>query len=267
MPIWGDLIALIPFVLIAIVIAFLVFMAWQWRRAAPVNRPRLIPRAAGVPPPGVHVSAPSRWPFVAPIALTLLFFALVVPPRDAAGHSTAPFNVPLLVAGLIVGLITVVGWLREAMAEWRHAALVEEGSGGHGALMATGAAIALPSGTWRGSSAAAPSVPLIAAAPSVALPEGVHLPGPSPWPFFAPVAIAVVFLGLIFNPFLIVGGIVMGVIAAGGWLRDANREWRSTDRVGHAVPATMEGREAWPRRLVPLYGAVFAISLLLAFLP
>jgi plastocyanin len=98
-------------------------------------------------------------------------------------------------------------------------------------------------------------------------PPGVHMPGPSPWPFFAPIALAVIFFGLIFSPFLIIGGVVLGVISAAGWLRDANREWRSTDEFGHAVPATRDPVRAWPRRLVPVFGAIIALSLVLALLP
>jgi plastocyanin len=93
------------------------------------------------------------------------------------------------------------------------------------------------------------------------------MPGPSPWPFFAPIGIALAFYGLIFNPFLIVGGVALGVIAAIGWLRDANREWRSTEVVGHAVPTYVDPVQAWPRRLVPVFAVVIAVSVTLAVLP
>ena len=44
-------------------------------------------------------------------------------------------------------------------------------------------------------------------------PAGVHMPGPSPWPFFAPIALTVMLLGLIFSPVLLVGGLILGIIA------------------------------------------------------
>ena len=89
-------------------------------------------------------------------------------------------------------------------------------------------------------------------------PEGVHLPAPSPWPFFAPIAFAVMLLGLIFSPFLLLTGIVLGVIAAAGWLLEAGREWRSTDAYGHAIPATRDPAKVWPRQLVPVFAVVIA---------
>jgi plastocyanin len=303
MPVWSDLIALIPFVLIAVVAAYLLFTAWQWRRAAPRNRPRLIARYAGSPPPGVHVAAPSRWPFVVPIGLAGLLFAVVLPAERA--------NVPLLFIGLltsliwlvgqwrwlfliggiasvvaalllpateawtwlitlslIVALIAAFGWGRDAMSEWRHTALVAETGAGALAAVAQPALAAGP--------ATAALVPAAASAPAAAAPAeeaprepppGVHMPGPSPWPFFAPIGLAVMFYGIIFNPILIVGGIILGLISAGGWLLDASREWRSTEAVGHAEPRTRDPREAWPRLLVPLFAVVIVVTVVIAFVP
>ena len=98
-------------------------------------------------------------------------------------------------------------------------------------------------------------------------PPGVHMPGPSPWPFFAPIALVVIFYGVIFSPALIVGGVVMGVIAAAGWLLDANQEYASTEAVGHAIPKTRDPRAVWPRRLLSVYALVIVVSLLVAGLP
>jgi plastocyanin len=135
------------------------------------------------------------------------------------------------------------------MREWRSTA-----AGGHVAAMA----VALPAATTA----------LIPAASSAAVveypepPAGVHMPGPSPWPFFAPIALVVMLFGLIFSAVLLVGGLILGIIAAAGWLLDAGQEYRSTEAVGHAVPRTRDPRAVWPRRLVPLYGAVIVISFL-----
>ena len=93
------------------------------------------------------------------------------------------------------------------------------------------------------------------------------MPGPSPWPFFAPIALAVMLLGVIFSGVLIVGGLVLGIIAASGWLLESSHEYRSTEAVGHAVPLTRDPRQVWPRRLVPLYGAVIVISFLGMLVP
>src|SRR3954467_5395074 len=122
LPNWSDLIALLPWVLIAIVIAGLLWLALAWMRTSDRNRSRgAKPLGGGAPPPGVHMPGPSRWPFVAPIGAALLLFAFALPPKDAPGNATGPFNIQLLALGLIVVLISIGGWLWDAMREWRAA--------------------------------------------------------------------------------------------------------------------------------------------------
>ena len=258
LPNWTDLIALIPWVLIALVIAWLLFTAMQWQRAGTRNRSR-VPRrlAGGAPPPGVHRPGPSRWPFVAPIGAFLILLAFALAPRDAAGNSPLPFQPLLFGAGLVVTLVGIAGWLRDSMREWR---TTEQG--GHGTLAMAGAqAAALPAGYAGGSALVA--APREAPEP----PEGLHLPAPSPWPFFAPIAFAVMLLGLIFGAFLLLTGIVLGIIAAAGWLMEAGREWRTTDEYGHAIPATRDPAKVWPRRLVPVFAVVIAIGFMVTLAP
>ena len=60
---------------------------------------------------------------------------------------------------------------------------------------------------------------------------------------------------------------MLGVIAAAGWLIDANREYSSTEAVGHAVPRTRDPRAVWPRRLVRVYFWVIVVSLVRGGLP
>ncbi|MGZ8501349.1 MAG: cupredoxin domain-containing protein [Candidatus Limnocylindrales bacterium] len=57
------------------------------------------------PPPGVHMPGPSFRPVVAAIALTVLMFGLV-------------FGGWLLAVGLLMLVISLVGWLRDARAEY-----------------------------------------------------------------------------------------------------------------------------------------------------
>ena len=57
------------------------------------------------PPPGVHMPGPSFRPVIAAIALTVLMFGLV-------------FKGWLLAVGLIMLVISLVGWLRDARAEY-----------------------------------------------------------------------------------------------------------------------------------------------------
>ena len=256
LPNWSDLIALLPWVLIVLVLAYLAHTALQWRRAGERTRPRVAPRlAGGAPPPGVHMPGPSRWPFVVPIGAALLLFAVALPGEGV------PFNPLFLALGLLVTFIAIAGWLWDAMREWRTTAV-----GAHGAH-------AGPAITGGNSTALAlrPGRALVPVAEPefvyVEPPPGVHMPGPSPWPFFAPIGATLVLFGLIFSSILILGGVILFVIAAAGWLRDAGKEYRSTEAVGHAIPETRDPSKAWPRRLSPIFAAVIALSVLATLAP
>lgn len=266
MPDWAGLIALIPLLFVILLVAAFVYLAWMWRRAGSRNRSRLPRRlAAGAPPPGVHLPGPSRWPFVLPVGAALIIFGLVVLPRDEAGQATAPFNAPLLALGLVVTLVAIVGWLRDAMREWRTTAVASDSVAG---VLAPGTrpigGLPAHAGTG-GRREAAVVVPRRVAPPEP--PPGVHMPGPSPWPFFAPIGMTVLLFGLILSPVLAIAGLAMSVIAAAGWLGEASHEYRSTEQVGHAVPRTRDPAQAWPRRLVPVYVGVAAVALLLILAP
>ncbi len=269
LPNWSDLIRLLPWVLIALVIGWLLFTALQWRRAAAPNRSRVPARLrGGAPPPGIHMPGPSRWPFVVPIGAAILLFSFVLVPRDAQQNPTQPLNPPLFALGMIVTIVAILGWLRDAMREWRD---TEHGvhepayavAGGHAAALMPTAGGALVAAR-HGAMVTSPAEPEFVA---VEPPPGVHMPGPSPWPFFLPIAATVMLFGFIFSSVLIVGGLILAVIGLGGWLRDAWKEWQSTEAVGHVVPETRDPVKAWPRRLVPIFAGVIAISLLIVLAP
>lgn len=261
MPVWNDLIQLIPEVLIGLLIVYFLFTMWQWRSNSARNKPRLIPRYAGSAPPGVHMPGPSRWVALAPVAIACFLVGLLF----------GPFWFAL---GIILGLVVVAGWLSDAMGEWQQAESGVHGAAGHLGPGTTSAG-ALTAGTSSAVALAPGGGALVPAGGAVAVsesevrepPPGVHMPGPSPWPFFAPIALVVIFYGVIFSPALIVGGVVMGVIAAAGWLLDANQEYASTEALGHAVPKTRDPRAVWPRRLLSVYALVIVVSLFVAGLP
>jgi plastocyanin len=269
LPNWSDLIALLPWVLIALVVLYLAHTALQWRRASEINRPRVPPRRrGGAPPPGIHMPGPSRWPFVVPIGLFLLLLSLA-PSRNELNEVTAAFHPPVFAVGALVTLVAIAGWLWDAMREWRATAREAAGGDDHGVLLtsAGAGAMALPHG---GYGAGVASRAMVVAEPefvAVEPPPGVHMPGPSPWPFFAPIALTLMLFGMVFSAVLIVAGLVLGVIAAGGWLRDAGREYRSTEAVGHAIPETRDPSKAWPKRLVPIFASVIAIAFLVTLAP
>jgi plastocyanin len=235
-PLWGDLLQYTPLLLLGLIGLVVAILAWSWQRNAAVNRSR-VPRPvlAGGAPGGVHLPSPSIWPFVVPIGLFLVFLSLIF-----AGEGQA--IQPLLAGiGLLIAAAGAFGWFLDAGREYtrleahdQHLVLVPETEGRE--------AIRTP-------------------------PPGVHLPGPSAWPFLAPIGLFFAFAGLIFGPALIVGGLLMAIIAAVGWIGDAGREYRQTD-AGHAPePATHDPEAAFPKRLGPVYFGVGAAAIVLTLLP
>jgi len=241
-PDWDSLILLLPFAMIGLVLLILGYMVLNWRRSAGVNRSRVPRRRPGQPPPDVHMPGPSPWPFVAPIGGTLILVSLVF-----AGDGV-PVNPVLFGLGLAVGLVGIAGWYLDAGREWR-AAETGGHSGAHGGALITGEAV--------------PRLPAWAVEP----PEGVHMPGPSAWPFFAPIGLFFIFLGLIFGPALLIGGILMSLVAVVGWYRDASTEYRQVETIGHVVPETRDPARAWPSTAVPLFGAIAAVALAITLFP
>jgi plastocyanin len=146
-----------------------------------------------------------------------------VAPRTPAGiHMPGPSLAPFLVAAgsalavigfVLGGVVLVLGlaalvlallyWLREALTDYDR---IES------------TATTLPA--------------VVEAGP----PEGVHIPGPSFRPLLVSAAAAVLFLGLVLGPAVLVAGVVLLIGALFGWLRDARAEYALTveaDRTGH----------------------------------
>jgi len=116
-------------------------------------------------------------------------------------------------------------------------------------------------------------------------PQDMHLPGPSLWPFVAPVGLLLIVFSLALGPFdsyLVLGLMLAGVAVAGvgiiGWYRDANKEYVAVEAGGHSADAEgtggvpgwslsppegmhLPGPSAWPL-LAPL-GLLFMVSGLL----
>lgn len=236
-PVWNDLIQYIPLLSGMLGLALIVGLAWVWQRNMARNRsrvPRPIP--AGRKPEDMHLPGPSLWPFVAPVGLLLIVFAVAIGPFETI------FNIAVLTLGILVALLGIVGWYADANREY---AQVE--AGGHGGAGGTQVA----------------QLPGWAQQP----PEGTHLPGPSAWPFLAPLGLAFMVAGLIFGPIMLVGGLVMAAIAVIGWLADANRELEDVEAHGHPTQADRDPEKAWPRRLIPVYVFVGAAAIVLTLAP
>jgi plastocyanin len=267
-PDWGDPIHWLPLIFTGVVVLVLAMTAMRWRSMADMNRSRVArPLTSAAPPPGVHMPGPSPWPFFLPIGLAISLFALVIHP---AGQHV---NAPVLLVGLVVTLAVLAGWIRDAMLDWQRVdartsqAALGDTSHVSGEMASPSMAVAsLPSGTWvvpRRLPAVASTVGGDATAPAAAAPHAVHLPAPSPWPFFLPVGAFFVLFGLVMDRALLAGGLLMTLIALAGWFRDAGREFRQVDAGLVAGPADRDPERAFPKRLVGVYAAIAAASILL----
>jgi plastocyanin len=234
-PIWNELIQYIPLLLFALLPLALGLIAWMWQRNAALNRSRVPRPVSGGPmPDGMHLPSPSIWPFIAPVGLFFVFASLVF------GAEAGP-NLLLLSIGLVVATLAALGWLWDA----RHEYDATEAGDHHLVLVAETEGYPVEQ----------------------EIPEGIHLPNPSGWPFLAPIGLFFAFLGLALGPVMIVGGLVMAAIAAVGWTLDAGREYHEVADGAHADPAARDPERAFPKRLMPVYVAVAGMSVLLTLGP
>lgn len=105
--------------------------------------------------------------------------------------------------------------------------------------------------------------PALPAVVPVEPPPGVHMPGPSFRPILAAISVAVMFLGLVLNGWLIAAGLIMLVVSLVGWLRDARTEYvlaERSDTSGHldSLPAPRV-----PAGTLALFGALFVLAIIL----
>ena len=234
-PVWNDLIQYLPLLLLFAIIGILGAVLWMWRVNATGNASRVPkPIPAGRKPEDMHLPGPSLWPFVAPVGLLFILFAVALGPFESA------LTFGLLLLGAAVAVIGILGWYLDAGKEY-----VTVEAGGHGTPEETAQ---VPG--W-----------------SLAPPEGMHLPGPSAWPLLAPIGLLFLVSGLIFGPAMFIGGAIMAGIAVIGWLLDAGRELDDVEEHGHPSQAVRDPAKAWPVRLIPIYFFVGAVAIGLTLLP
>ncbi len=235
-PVWNDLIDLIPLLLALGLLAIVGLIVRMWLRNADSNRSRVPkPIPAGRKPEDMHLPGPSLWPFVAPVGLLFILFSLALDPFASV------INMAILGLGLTIAVVGLVGWYLEAGREY-----VQVEAGGHGA--AGEAAGELPG--W-----------------ALKPPPDMHLPGPSAWPLLAPAGLLFLASGLIFGPAMFIGGAIMAGIAVIGWLLDANKELDDIEAHGHPSEADRDPEKAWPHRLIPVYFVVGGAAIALTLLP
>ena len=232
-----TLIQYIPLLLLGLLILVGYGLVRMWLHNGARNASRVPrPLPAGPVPDGVHMPSGSLWPFVAPIGLLLIFFALAI-----GGGEGVFLNIPVAFVGIVIGVVGATGWYLDANREYDQLEAHD-----HGLRLA----------------AETPATPT-----PVVIPEGIHLPGNSAWPFLAPIGLFFIFLGLALGPLLIVAGIVMAVASAAGWYLDANREFVQVE-AGHVPePVTRDPVRVFPHRLVPVFEGVAVLAIVLTLGP
>jgi plastocyanin len=232
-PVWNSLIQYIPVLMVALIVVTLLAVARIWMRNVALNRPRVPARVTSGPvPAGVHLPGPSVWPFFLPIAGFFVLLSLVIHPAGTV------INPLILFLGVVIGLFGIAGWYRDAGREWQRTEF------GHELIEAQA-----PARIERET------------------PAGIHLPGPSGWPFLAPIALLFIFGGLVFGPILILAGLVMGFLAALGWYLDAGFEYRQVEAGHLAEPRTRDPKRAFPRTVFRVYIGIAVVAVLLTLGP
>ena len=83
-------------------------------------------------------------------------------------------------------------------------------------------------------------------------PEDMHLPGPSLWPFVAPIGLVFILFSLALGPFetllnlgLMLFGLGVAVVGVLGWYLDAGKEYVSVEAGGHGTPEETAHIPGW----------------------
>lgn len=209
-PDWRALILLIP---IGLALLFVAWFAFTVRKFASLGPTRRAPaRIQPITPASVHMPGGSSAPILVAIGAGALFLGLVL-------------GGVWLGIGVVVLVITLVAWMREALRDYDH---LEP-------------ARSLPAVIHEGP------------------PPGVHMPGPSIRPLLGALGSAMLFLGLVVGGWFLVVAIVFLVYTLLGWLIDATAEYRKTveaDRTGHLE--NIPDRRL-PMRTLQVFAVVFVL--------
>jgi plastocyanin len=223
-PDWGALVALIPVALAGLVFLYLTWTVYRFATAGPTTRG--VRRKPPVTPAGIHMPGPSFAPVLAAFGAFMLLFGL--------------FSGGIwLWIGVVVLVITLLYWGREAIREYDHA--VQPVDTEDGALQPG----ALP-------------VPTDGSPP-----PGVHVPPPSFRPLLVSVGFTMLVGGMIVGGWALLFGIMAMALVLLGWLRDSRKEYvavAEADRTGHLEPGEAP---SWPKATFAALGVLLVAGIVL----
>ena len=220
-PDWGSLIGLIPLGLAALVVLYLVTTIRRFATAGPTHRG--VHRLEPIAPAGIHMPGPSFAPILGAFGLFMLMFGLFA-------HG------PWLAVGLVVLVITLLYWGREALRDYDRVAAADDGTRVIGMLQA-------PAGTP---------------------PEGVHMPPPSFRPLLLATAMTILVGGMVVGGWGLLFGIVALALVLVGWLRDAKRDYHAVETADVTGHLDLGGGPAWPTSTFAVLAALIAVTAILS---
>lgn len=226
-PDWGSLIGLLPLILAGVVGLYLSWTMYRFATAAPTRRG--IRRLPPVAPPGLHMPGPSFAPLLAAFGAFMLVFGVVV-------------GGLWLWVGLVILVITLLYWGREALRDYDH---LPRRADGH-ELAGHPVAGALPAPTG--------GTP----------PAGVHIPPPSFRPLLVAVSMTILVAGMVIGGWALLAGFVAVVFTGLGWLRDARREYVAVAAADTTGQLDLGGAPAWPRATFATLAVIIAGAILLS---
>lgn len=212
-PDWNALLALFPVFLAILFIAWFAFTARKFATLGP--RRRAPARVQPLTPPHVHMPGGSTSPIIVAFGAGFLFAGLVV---GGVG----------LVIGVVLLVITLLVWGREAIRDYDHVA---------GATPAE----RLPAVVHPGP------------------PPGVHMPGPSIRPFLGALGAGALFMGLVFGGWVLVLSVVFLVWTLLGWLVDFTAEYRKLEEADHTGHLENIPARRLPIRALQVFAVAFVV--------
>ncbi|MCJ7710544.1 MAG: cupredoxin domain-containing protein [Chloroflexi bacterium] len=228
-PDWGALVALIPLALAGLVFLYLTWTVYRFATAGPTSRG--IRRLPPVTPEGIHMPGPSFAPVLAAFGAFMLLFGM--------------FSGGIwLWIGVVVLVITLLYWGREAIRDYDHAV--------HPAATAAGE---LQSGEVQPGALPVPS--------DGTPPPGVHVPPPSFRPLLVSIGFTMLVGGMIVGGWALLFGIIAMALVLLGWLRDSRKEYSAVaeaDRTGHL---DLGGAPSWPKATFAALGVLLAAGIIL----
>ena len=140
------------------------------------------------------------------------------------------FGGPTLVIGLVVLVLSLLYWGREALVDYDHVA------GDH---------------------------PQLAPIEHPGPPPGVHMPGPSFRPILASLGLFVLFAGLVFGGWILAVGVLFTIAALLGWLNDARKEYKQVVRADSTGHLENDPAPGWPKTVVSVFAFLLVVSVAL----